>query len=242
MTDERVISKIRAMLAKAAEGSGATEAEAASALAMAMALMTKHNINRSQLGEDDKEAVEHGDYSELEYLKWHIYTAQAAAFLYYCKVVQWTEGSKRRIAFIGKPSNIEAAQMTFLWINKQVEALYKKNLIPGLPQSVRAELRRTFKMACALRVRQRAWDIVQAMANDDALAIEMTGSTALVVKSHIQQEQAATEAFYKDQNFLPARSRPSKAGIGTRMGFEAGNQVQLNRAVKQDRLMIGRDK
>lgn len=234
----RIAEKIKAMLAKAAEGSGATEEEAASALAMAMAMMTKYGISQNEIAEAGEESVIAGRYSDALYLKWHLYTAQAAAFLYYCKVTQ-ISGTKKRVSFIGKPSNIEAAEMTFLWINNQVESLYKKHLTPGLSQSVRAELRRTFKMACALRVRTRAWEIMQAMANNDALAIEMTGSTALVVKSHIEKEQAATAAFYEGLDLRPAISRPNKEGIGTHMGYRAGDQVQLNRAVKSEQLRIG---
>jgi len=234
----RIAAKIKAMLAKAAEGSGATEEEAASALAMAMAMMTKHGMSQSDIADAGEEPVIKGHYMNDGFLKWHLYTAQAASFLYYCKTMQ-IPGKKKRIAFIGKASNIEAAEMTFLWINNQVESLYKKHLTPGLSQSVRAELRRTFKMACALRVRTRAWEIMQAMANNDALAIEMTGSTALVVKSHIEKEQAATAAFYEGLDLRPAISRPNKEGIGTHMGFRAGDQVQLNRAVKSEQLRIG---
>lgn len=241
MSQNRIVAKIQAMLAKAAEGSGATEEEAASAMAMAMALMTKYGIDQSQLAGAEDEPIVKGNWSDADFLKWHLYTAQAAAFLYYCKTLQ-IPGKYKRIQFIGKASNIQAAEMTFLWINDQVERLYKENLIPGLPKSTRAELRRTFKMACALRVRTRAWNIMQAMANDDALAIEMTGSTALVVKSHMEQEQAKTAAFVDAMNLKPAIYRSNKSGIGTQMGFRAGDQVQLNRAVAQPtRLMIGKD-
>lgn len=241
MSDDRIISKIRAMLAKASEGSGATEDEAATALAMAMAMMAKHGIERSQLEDaEDDEKPEQGQWSNAEFLKWHLYTAQAASYLYHCKVVQMS-GRKRAIRFVGKPSYIQACEMTFAWINQQVERLYKEALPPGLDKATRAELRRTFKMACALRVRSRAWSIMQAMANDDALAIEMTGSTALVVKTHMEKEKEQLEAFYKELDYRPAIQRSSKVGVGTSLGFKAGDRVQLQKQVSEKRLMIGKD-
>lgn len=240
MSDDRIISKIRAMLAKAAEGSGATEDEAATALAMAMAMMAKHGIERSQLDEEDEESPEHGKWSDYQFLKWHVYTAQAASYLYHCKVVQ-ISGKKYSLSFVGKPSYIQACEMTFDWLNQQVERLYKEALPPGLDKATRAELRRTFKMACALRVRARAWAIAQAMATDDALAIEMTGSTALVVKNHMEKEKEQLETFYKTLGYVPAIQRRSKAGIGTQLGFQAGDRVQLQKQVSEKRLMIGKD-
>lgn len=242
---ERIAAKIKAMLAKAAEGSGATEEEAASALQMATALMMKYGISQQDVADVDRETVTRGAWSDREFLKWHLYTAEAAGYLYTCKTVI-APGKKKAVQFVGLPSNIEAAEITFLWINQQVEKLYKDHLPPGLPQATRAELRKTFKLACAIRVRSRAWDIVKAMANDNAVALEYTGSTALVVKSHQEQQLADIQGFFdilfkKGDLRKGVATRSSKTGIGTSLGFRAGDQVRLNQGVQQSRLQIGKN-
>jgi len=239
----RIAAKIKAMLAKAAEGSGATEGEADSALAMATALMMKYGISQKDVADADKETVQRGDWSNQAFLKWHHYTAEAAGFLYTCKVIV-LPGKKKAVQFVGLPSNIEATEITFDWINAQVERLYKESLPKGLDRETRAELRKTFKMACAIRVRSRAWEIVKSMANNDAVALEYTGSTALVVKSHQEQQLGDIQNFF-DKLFDTGDLRKGrilrvdKAGIGTSLGLKAGDQVRLNQGIHQSRLKIG---
>lgn len=240
---DRIKSKIKAMLDKAAEGSGATEDEAASALEKAMSMMLKYGISRQDVDSHDQEEVTRGEWSNREFLKWHIYTAEAAQYLYNCKLVM-IPGKKKAFQFVGLPSNIEMAEITFLWINQQVERLYKEALPPGLDKTTRAELRRTFKLACAMRVRSRAWDIVKRMANDDAMALEYVGSTALVVKSHQEQQLAKVKSFMDalhESGDLRSGSaiKRSKTGIGTRLGFEAGDRVKLNKGLQESRLRLG---
>lgn len=240
---DRIKGKIKAMLDKAAEGSGATEDEAASALEKAMGMMLKYGISRQDVEGHDKEEVVRGEWSERKFVKWHIYTAEAAQYLYNCKLVL-APGKKKAVQFVGLPSNIEMAEITFMWINQQVERLYKEALPAGLDKSTRAELRRTFKLACAMRVRSRAWKIAETMANDDAVALEYVGSTALVVKSHQEQQLADIKSFldalHESGDLKSGRAmQRSKSGIGTQMGFEAGDRVKLNKGIQESRLRLG---
>jgi hypothetical protein len=235
--DDNIRNKIRALLARAAPGSGASENEQASAMNLAAMLMTRHGIQMS-IEEAQEDPTGYGDLLPGEYGKWERECGNAAAYLYSCRMVYYGRGKDTQVRFVGRPDNVDAAGVTFLWLVKQVEELYKQALPRGLSKAVRAELRRTFKFACATRIRARAWRLVQTLANDDAVALPSTGSTALVVKSHQEKLFGEADAFLKSQNTRIAKVKSSKAGIGTQLGFMAGDTVQLQKAVAEKRLKL----
>lgn len=237
MADEdRIRNKIRAMLAKAKPGSGATEDEAANAMAMAMTLMAKFGIQVS-LEEGEDSSPGWSDVTERDnYLMWHNECAGAAAVLYSCRHLIITTPNGKAFQFAGRPDNIDAAMVTFNWLCDQVEALYKEALPSGLSKKTRAELRRTFKYACAVRVRGRAWRMMQELRQNDQLALASTGSTALVVQTHDDTLVKEAESLINEASGgKTLMVRPKKAGIGTKLGLEAGNRVQLTRKLAKDR-------
>lgn len=242
MSEDRIRDKVRALLAKTKPGSGCTEEEAATAMSLAMAMMQRHGINVSLDDDAEASAPGWGPKTEREnYMKWHLELAGAASLLYSCKHFIWTCEDGYKFQFVGRPDNTDAAHTTFLWLVEQVEALYKEHLPPGLSKALRAELRRTFKYACALRIRGRAWQLLERMVTDDKLAIASTGSTALVVKTHHEQLHNEADNLIKERpNTKTLAIRPAKSGVGTAMGFRAGDRVQLNQQVGgPKRLQIG---
>lgn len=237
MTDDSIRAKIRALLARAAPGSGATEAEQASAMNLASMLMTRHGIQMS-MEEAHEDPTGEGNVMPGDYGKWQLFCADAAAYLYYCRVVWGGRGKHKQVRFIGRPDNVDAAGFTFLWLVEQVEELYKQALPRGLSKEVRSELRRTFKLACAARIRGRAWRLIEALANNDAVSLPSTGSTALVVKTHQEKLFGEADAFLKDKGVRTVQYRGNKSGIGTALGLQAGDSVQLQKAVQEKRLRI----
>jgi hypothetical protein len=77
---------------------------------------------------------------------------EAAAKLYGCNSSPTIDG-KGGLFFIGREENVELAEQTAFWLMRQVELLYKEHLPRGLSQAVRAQYRKTFKAACAYRVK-----------------------------------------------------------------------------------------
>lgn len=232
--DDRIRAKIRAMLAKAKPGSGATEDEAANAMAMAMTLMAKFGIQVSLEDGEDVNPVWGAATERDNYMSWHNECAGAAAVLYSARHMVVTGPNGYQFQFAGRPDNVGAAEVTFLWLCEQVEALYKEALPVGLSKKTRAELRRTFKYACSIRVRGRAWRMMQELKQNDQLAIASTGSTALVVQKH--DETLTKEADGLIEEVTGGKTlvvKPKKAGIGTKLGLDAGNRVQLTRQLGQ---------
>lgn len=236
---EHIKEKITKLL-RLANDKGATEAEAAQAMAMAAALMAKYGVEVSLREDGDDEATIRGDWFMGGDRKWHIIVGDTVCYLYFCKYVVRRQTGE--FQFVGRPDVIAAAEMTFTWLVQQVERLYKECLPKGMSKAVRAEYRRTFKEACANRMRYRAWQILEALRNDDNLALEATGSKALVVKN--AREQAINEAAEILKGQTKALTlKKSSTGIGTRFGDAAGQLVQLqhgvdNKAVKDEPLQL----
>jgi Protein of unknown function (DUF2786) len=215
-----IVEKIRKLL-RLSRDKGATENEAAVALAMAQRLMLEHDIKNVEEHVEVHAVL--GEWMNVDRGElWEQYVAGAVAKLYNCRVVQRTqEGSYR---FVGKPDNIEICSDTFLWVCGQVEVLYKETLREyrrKLDKRGRANLRRSFKEACSVRINQRVNEIVAKARND------IPAHMALVV---IDQSLAAADDLIK--HLRPARNRKMHGGIGTQAGMLAGDRVQLQGSVK----------
>jgi Protein of unknown function (DUF2786) len=217
--------KIRKMMALGAEGSGASEEEAATAMRMAMGLMARHGIDQATLG-GAKPSAKMAARVERKLQPHEVMTAQAAGVLYGCRILFWKSG-KMGFAFIGRPDNTDAAEVTMMWLTQQVEELYKAALPKGMTQRERAEYRKTFKVACAHRVHQRAVDFVN---NPLQIATDIK-STALVVGDYFKQLQSENKEVMATMSIKKSRARGTQAGSGTMAGFRAGDSVQLHRRV-----------
>jgi hypothetical protein len=229
---QSIKDRIRKLL-NLANNKGATEAEATNAMEMASALMLRYNIELEP-DSDELKVIRGSTILEGYDEKWHLTCSSAAACLCYVQNVKYVDGHGG-FYFVGRKDSVEAAEQLMVYIIDQVERLYKEHLPKGLPQPIRAEFRRTFKYACANRVMQRAWDIVEQFRNNDAVALEYTGSTALVVVESIDiQLKEARDFLSKQSGVKDLVTRPPKGGNGTLVGLKAGDRVELNKGVGQN--------
>lgn len=220
---ENIQDKIRKLL-RLAKDKGASEHEAATALAMANKLMLQHNIDHIEDEGHDGPNVVSGDavHFEEKVVKWHIFVAGAVGELYRCR---FTHGS-RSITFHGRKINVDMASETLSFVIHQVEALYKeglkafRNSLGRLDKETRGEFRQTFKEACALRLFQRAKEIIAQRKN------EIPQHMALVVID----DQMKHASDFVEANFGKSRTIAiRKSGFGTGAGFAAGSQVRLDK-------------
>lgn len=217
--------RIRKLMALAADTSGASEAEADTAMRMAMGLMAKHGIDQASLG-GPKPTARMAARVEREIKPYEVQLANAAAYLYGCQALFWKNG-RHGFAFIGRADNTDAAEETMLWLTKQVNALYSASVPKDLKTHKEwFEFRKTFKIACAHRVAQRAAEFVR---NPHQIASDIK-STALVVSDYFKKLNAENALVMKEMKTKTFRSR-DVVGNGTRAGYRAGDQVQLHRRV-----------
>lgn len=211
--------KIRKLLAMA-ESAGGNEHEMKNAMKMASDLMMRHGIEREQLGEATPKAG-FGSKFHVDYI-WYQDLAIAAAVLCGCKTVHWYKHGI--VQFVGRPENIDGAQDIYGFLVLQLEMFYKASLPKGMTQKQRGNYRKTFKIACALRIRDRAEDIVKSQPKE-------TG-TALMVIDHRNMLLAEAEAARGKLKDGPKLRRPP--GLGTEQGHKAGDKVDLNRKVQPE--------
>lgn len=221
---DAIKEKIAKLLA-VAQGN-ANEHESDEAMRLASALMMKHGIDAadidmgargSRVGESDAVKFDH---------MWHRLVARCAAYLYGTQSM-WT---KTTITFVGRLDNREASLVTHHWLVEQVEAAYKSCLPKGMSKAARAEYRRTFKMACALRLLQRAHKLVAEIQEN---APTIVGSTALVVVNHRKELEEEVDAFFKERKVRTVKTRINlKATLGAAHGVEAAEGIQLQKKVR----------
>jgi len=210
-----VMDKIRKLFALAKD-EGATENERLVALEMAQRLMLQHdiqNVEEERVVEAIKGEWMHVDKKQ----RWEAYAAGAVAMLFNCRSLMLKHTGSHQ--FVGKPENIEACGETFLWVCAQIEVLYKealRNYGGALGKSGRADLRKSFKEACAARVFERCKEIVARARND------IPAHMALVV---IDQSLAAADDLIK--GVKKAKASSPKLGRGTIAGQLAGDRVRL---------------
>lgn len=125
MTDsehEKVLTKIRALLNLAAEGSGATEAEASLAMERANALLLKWNLDAETVRAATGESID-VDYEILMHPgtvpHWQGVLAMAVGEANFCRPLHDHE----YFYFVGRQVNRVAARDMFTWLRVQVDSL-----------------------------------------------------------------------------------------------------------------------
>lgn len=228
MADEKIIDKIRRLQNMTVEN-GASEEEAETAMRMAMGLMARYSIEQSMIKGVEAPKATTKKFSAA-FKKHQLLCGQAAATLYGCKLLT-IGGGKYGIEFVGRPDNIEAAELTMFWLINQMDGFYKQALPKGLTQAARSEFRRTFKEACAVRIMSRARDMMDEIQKSDAAAQASTGSNALVVMGHFQQLVKENDDVLAGMNVRKGRAKTMSVGSGTLSGNAAGNKIKLRKEI-----------
>jgi hypothetical protein len=178
---------------------GCSEDEQETAMTMAASIATRLGIDLEAQRASEPTAAQRRAMKKAfnqEFKVHQVEAFKAAAELYGCELYTYGHG-KGGLFFVGREENIEMAEQTAFWLMRQVELLYKQHLPRGLSQSVRAQYRKTFKAACANRVKIRAYALMREMAFNNAAAQAATGQNALVVQGYFQQLHKENAAFWE---------------------------------------------
>lgn len=198
MADEKAIDRLRKLLNMTEEnGCSKDEAETARKMAEAAADRLKIDIN-TILPKDAPKRKATAKYKSEELKPHQALCAQAAATLYGIECNVYNLGAQG-IMFVGREELIEVAEETMFWLFRQVEELYKQALPRGLTQRARAEFRKTFKAACALRVSQRADALIRDFKTNTQSAQQATGHNALVVAGHFETLSKECDDYWTER-------------------------------------------
>lgn len=234
MASPDTLDKIRKLLALANDKRG-NENEAARALELATALMMRYGVTHTDLDVDDKRVAQ-GNFIDAQDAQWTAWLAEGAGKLYGCRPLYWRrrkKGDDEGIAFVGRSLNVQASEATYAFLVRQVDDVYRLHLPRGLAKSERAQYRRTFKEACALRVLGRILEIIANLKTEEG-AQEATGCTALVVINHRDELDKEVEDFFEQEGTKTRRSREVsiKPTKGALEGYLAGDTIKIQQEVK----------
>lgn len=129
MAPENVVNKIRAILRKAEEGSGATEEEADAALKMANKLLFKYGLEMADIGDlNDDPGREFGKgqvlVTEGDLDHWKGLLLARIGAQYFCKVyyTSWSGDRQRRWYIVGRHDYVQATLAMFEFVQPQIES------------------------------------------------------------------------------------------------------------------------
>ena len=240
---EKVLDRVKKLLALAADGRGATEAEAASAAAKAAALLAEHNLTAADIadvGETVDEVIEDKVESE-DSRPWRRPIAGAVARLYFCTYLyemKYYMTSDRACgyirkdvhSFIGKKHNTMVARMMFDYLTVTIDKLAREGA-RSQPVKERASYVTAFRKACAIRLANRIYDMYTKAKRGTTQDEYGKNKNVPALVSLYESSEKAVEA-YKQAKYPETghgrRDNQASNLAGMSDGRKAGDSISLN--------------
>lgn len=223
MENERIIDRVRKMLALAAD-SAATEGERDNALRMAHNLLAKYNLELSDITEaEDPRGL---DRDEGWSMTWVRFAYSAVGELFFCSYFygQKVNATKQFHNFVGKKSNTVTAHLMAQYvvtsILKEARSLYKHNLSPES---------RSFAMGAVGRLQERVYQLRKGSGQEIG--------TGIVLQDYYKTEASANQAFMDKAirtKTTAVRTKHVEASAYN-AGQAFGNTISLNNQVSSSK-------
>lgn len=158
---DKILDRIRKLLAMAGDGAKDSEHERKVALERAQKLMIQHNITMTQV---NGEFARSGDSIEVKAGPWFRRVAQAASILFFCFMhYEKVEGTQRyRVTFTGRKDNVETAIEMTQYLIKGIRKGYNEfKKVAGEDNRLKTNFRNAAANALVIRaveMRQSASD------------------------------------------------------------------------------------
>lgn len=209
MTD--IHNKIQHLLELA--NNNPSEDEAANAMNMARKLMMKYNIQLRDLG--TVSSVSYGEAHTLDRDYFKI-LGHAVKIMTGVTMVYFADDTFK---MAGTRVNVQIAHQLLMFLAEQVESLYKIYLPKGMSKRERAQYRKDFKRACAIRIKDRC---DKARFHDNPV----TSRELVVIQNELEKE---VEAFLEKQlvRMVKSKTQIKLHTKGGRDGLMAGDSAAL---------------
>lgn len=223
MEQERIVEKIRKLLALA---TSSNQAEAEAAAAKAQALLQAYNLERAQIEGAAgarplylKQIVELGSNQ-----RWRRYLLDAIADAHFCKAV-YTPGQPR-MSMIGEPHNLDVVEFLYLCLARQLESLAAAAYRQSRSPLAAVTWKDGFYLGAVSSLRQR----LERQHQDFAHTSEQT--RALVVIKDAALQEAVATFFPKVRTAAP---KHLLSADGWQAGVQAGQAIDLQAGVQPGR-------
>lgn len=229
---EKIVSKIRKLMAMANGNAEGGEHERDTALKMALNLLAKHNLSMADVKEKDKEGRKTEEF-EMASHAWAKFVINAVAQMLFCKIFTTKIGkstdTKMRVTFIGRESNVITAKEMSLYIIKSItrEAARKAK-----ETGQAGAFQRSFCNGAGTVVSLRCMELRRA----EEEASKATPGTGLVLASLYAQELAANDQYVVAVMGVKLVTKPlnpkSKSTGGHEAGVAFGKKINLNKQIQ----------
>lgn len=241
MTDFRKnpLETVKALL-RLAENAG-TEEEAANAAQKAAAVALKYGIDTTKLqldaGQKDTRNISRvAVFEGVGYELWVMNIISGVSTMFGAKAFYTNGYNKTIYSVLCREGLGEAIRLTVDYLVTTTTRMNRKAVAGrGLDKTGRHEFRQSFRLQCSRVLYKRMIDRTREMSTQDDVAQASTGSTALVVANHYQQEMKAIEAWMEENGFEVKTSKATGPSIrsneGAAAGAAAGRSIGLDQQV-----------
>lgn len=191
-------------------------------------MLTRHNLSMADLADEKPEEVEQAVIAESpKRIYWKEGLLDAVATANYCHSFVRKSRSGAKQMMIGRPVNIQSAQLQFEYLVEVVERLAR------LTQGDRA-FKNAFKLGAAGRLASRIIEGIEKQKQEGVVGTESTTSvSAIVMRSLYKKLEAEVQAYIADN--LKIKTRNIRTSCSSSDGFfagqSAGDRVSLNKQV-----------
>jgi hypothetical protein len=217
MDNEKVLKKIRALLARANEAQNDNEFERQIALRQATNMMDQYSISMVDL--DTEEDVRGAGFVATKTARWKANIVNHLSNLYGCKAYR-SVGTNGRTFVIGRQSHRTIVLELSEYVIASVEREAKKYKGTGKSYI------NSFKLGAATGVYQQTKRIIAERQRGETTST----SKALAVVNHYALEQKENEQWLKNQNVTLRKQASTRASDyrAYTSGYEYGNHISLN--------------
>jgi hypothetical protein len=231
--DDKVIAKIRKLLAVANGSAAGGEHERDTAMRMALGLLAKYNLDMADLSEP-QEIRGKDNTLELHATPWMRWVGDSVAKLFFCfcyTSTSYGKTNRRRYSFIGLRSNVETAKAITEYVVRSIEREGTRRMKEGGHSAAWAN---SFRKGAALRIGSRCTALRKQAELEQA---PVSGERGIVLASVYKQNELANQKWLDDMgievNFMPDRTQdPLQSGL--RAGAEFGDKINLHRQLDAD--------
>jgi uncharacterized DUF497 family protein len=231
---DKLLDKIKKILAKA--GNNPNEHEAAMAAEMAQEMLARHNLTMADVAAaEDKaeEIVQSDDPVTTTAHPWRRPLATAVATMYFCKYVFYSQGGKNRHIFVGTRANVAVAEMMFVYLITAVERLAQQGA-RSVPEKERSPYRTSFRAACSKRL---CWRIAELITEAKRGKQTSSGTNLPACLDLYKKHETANEEWannkWKSMRQVSAKLRTDLHYKGNTDGDRAGHTIGLNQQVSR---------
>ena len=226
--NEKIIDKIKKLLALS---SSANEHEAANAAAAAAALMAKHQIDMASLEEpDDPNSfidLHVVDDAHKRKVVWKGDVAFGAAAAFGCKYL-W---SGPKPVMVGYESDLAAVKYVYQYLVREINRLADKswNEFPLQFLEKSREYKEAFRRGAASVVRQRLQESRKDTIREEKKKVDANMAAIVKVENRDQQiDDFFAELAKRTGTYTPNNKVKSPAGL--QAGMHEGNKININRS------------